>query len=537
MILRKPYAFLIKHFRLIHLLLSIPIIYLIFKSNAVVSFFRSYVANNYYTNITDIAGTYINFFMYLAVLVILLGSLAIFYLMRQKKKSTHFYMWILIYYMFFFVLIGITHGVLSGMEIQMLEAKTARAYRDVSLVLVLPQYLFAFYSIFRGVGFDIKKFNFELDKKELEITETDNEEFEFQLNIPDYKIKRTVHRFFREFGYYIKENTFVFSCLCVILVGILGTFIYLNFGVYNKTYTQSEKMSHNSFTIQLEDTMLTNMDQGGNPITEGKYYLVLRLYVENKTKKNVALDIDNFGLMIGKSRLTPNLDRAEYFIDFGAAYYGKEIQALTKDSYALIYELDASQVMDNYEVKILDQIDYKVGEITPKYKILKITPNKVLSKTEEDKVSLNEELLFKESAIQNTSLKVKRYEISDRYIYFYGPSVCSNGICTSTQDIIQVNLVSSVIPQTLLILDVDYQLDTSTVYGSHVLNPKQFFNPFLKVQFVIDGKIYTSNALNKTTDRLENQLVFQIDKRVLNASSISLLLTIRNKEYTILLKE
>ena len=98
MVLRKPYAFLIKHFKIIHLILCIPLVYLIIKTGAITSFFSDYVKANYYTNLTNIAGSYINYFMYLAILVILLLVLAVYFLMRQKKKNSKFYLFLMLYY-------------------------------------------------------------------------------------------------------------------------------------------------------------------------------------------------------------------------------------------------------------------------------------------------------------------------------------------------------------------------------------------------------------------------------------------------------
>ena len=69
MILKKPYAFLIKHFKLIHLLLCIPLVYLLIRTGAIATFLNSYVSANYYTSQTNLAGTYINYFMYLAILL------------------------------------------------------------------------------------------------------------------------------------------------------------------------------------------------------------------------------------------------------------------------------------------------------------------------------------------------------------------------------------------------------------------------------------------------------------------------------------
>ena len=76
MIIKKPYAFMLKHFRLIHLLLLIPMIFLVTQTRGIISFFGEYVANNYTLAastdvLSSLASNYINIFMYLAVIIIL----------------------------------------------------------------------------------------------------------------------------------------------------------------------------------------------------------------------------------------------------------------------------------------------------------------------------------------------------------------------------------------------------------------------------------------------------------------------------------
>ena len=122
MILKKPYAFLIKYFRIIHIILALPIIYLILRTGNIVHFFSDYIDTNYYTNVSNIAGTYINYFMYLSVLLILISGIAIYFLMRKKEKSTIFYFLLILFYLILFVVLGITHSILTGMEITSLEA-------------------------------------------------------------------------------------------------------------------------------------------------------------------------------------------------------------------------------------------------------------------------------------------------------------------------------------------------------------------------------------------------------------------------------
>ena len=43
MILRKPYAFLIKNFKLMHAILTVLISYLLYKSNTILHFFNEYL--------------------------------------------------------------------------------------------------------------------------------------------------------------------------------------------------------------------------------------------------------------------------------------------------------------------------------------------------------------------------------------------------------------------------------------------------------------------------------------------------------------
>ena len=60
--------------------------------------------------------------------------------------------------------------------------------------------------LMRGLGFDIKKFNFQTDIKELEIESLDNEEFEFVLGDTSAKLARNSRKQIRRLRYFIVEN-------------------------------------------------------------------------------------------------------------------------------------------------------------------------------------------------------------------------------------------------------------------------------------------------------------------------------------------
>ena len=535
MILKKPYAFLIKYFRIIHLLLLLPIGYLISKTFNIVSFFKTFVSNNYTTNIINIAGEHISIFMYAAIIFILVTVLSIYYLMRQKEKSTKLYFFTIVYYLFLFILLTITHSILSGMERDIISAQLARAYRDISLVLCLPQYLFFGYILIRGIGFDIKQFNFSNDLKDLEITDVDSEEFEFALNLESYKVKRTARRFFREFIYYVRENMFVFSCITAVVIISIVTTIYMHFGVYNKTYRVSDKMTHNFFNMEIKDSMLTNIGYDGNIITEGKYYLVLKLYIENNSSKNYELDYNNFRLVINNKNIYPILDRGEYFIDYGKPYYKEKIKKQTSNTYALVYELDKNQIQDEYEIKILEGIEYSVGSITPHYKVIDLKPTKVMKVVTLDNYDMEKTINLKNTALGYTTFKINNYKITDSYTYNYDYCYSSNN-CSSLKDMITIDKAGTIEKTTLIVFNIEYSLDKTTIYASNIKTDTKFFDNYLAIEYTKQGEKKVLSLKNRTTERMKDTLVFELREDVKNAEKINLLVTIRNKRYTIKLK-
>lgn len=525
MILRKPYKFLIKHFKIIHLILFLPIIYLILKTNEINKFFSDYISNNYtYSYISNLGGSYINIFMYFAILIIIGITLAIYYLMRQKKKPTKLYIGFIIYYIVLFVSISYCLSILTDLEITQITAKQARTYRDIFFVIFIPQYFMAFFSLFRGLGFDIKQFKFEMDLKELDISAEDNEEFEFVLGVETYKYKRTARRFIREFRYYLLENKFVVSCIFALFILIIGTILFMNFFIYNKTYYKNSKFSHSSFNILLEDSIITNMDYQGKQITKDKYYLVLKLFISNDSRIKNVLDSDNFRLQIDDGYVVPKLDRSSYFIDFGAPYNGGKILSGTKNTYNLVYELNKKQLQSKYKLKILESIDYEVGSITPHYKILSFKPTEVYKKNNK-KYNLGDKIDLKSTTIGDAKVKINSYEITNSYMYEY--EICKT-TCRTIKDIITPGYMNTREKTTLLVLDTSLEEDKDNAYFINLKNKNNFYQHFITIK--VNNKEYT--VKNVTPSTLKNKVVLQVTENIID-NNFDIVLSIRNNTYTL----
>lgn len=473
--------------------------------------------------------------MYIAVLIIIGVVLAIYYLMRQKRKSTRLYFFILVYYISLFVLIGFTYSILSNMEHNLITAQTARAYRDISFVLCLPQYFFFIYTLIRGIGFDIKKFDFGSDLKDLEITNIDNEEFEFSINVEGYKAKRTIRRFLRETKYYILENTFIFSCIFAVFIIFIGTALYLNYGVYNKTYHMKDKMVHNYLNIQITDSIVTNLGLNGNVIANGKYYLALQLLIENRTNVNYELDYNNFRLVLNNKNIYPTLDRGEFFIDLGIPYNKEKIQKQSKDYYVLVYEIDETELTNDYTIKILEGVEYKVGEISAKYKNIVLNPTKIDKIKEEEILSTDKIANLKNSTLGFTTFKVNSYYFSNSYTYNY--EYCtSNDYCRTLKDRITTDISGTIEKTILFVLEVENNLDRNSVYVNSIKNDNKFYDHFLSLRYKKGNQIMIVSLKNKTPEHLKDALVFETREEVRDADKIDLLITVRNHRYIFNLK-
>lgn len=520
MVLKKPYAFLIKHFKLIHLLLCIPLIYLIIRTGAIASFLSSYVASNYYTKEINIAGTYINYFMYFAVIIIILLVLAVFFLMRQKEKDTKLYLFMLIYFIILFILISLCHNALSLLEVGDLEAQTVRGYRDIAWIFYIPQFFFVIYTGMRGVGFDIKKFNFEEDVKELEINDIDNEEFELVFGKDAYKYKRNIRRFFREFRYYILENKIIFSILLAFIGIFFGTLLYLNYGVYNKTFRQTQKMNHNGLQLSVVDSVLSNLDLGGKTI-DGKYYLAIAMKIKNNTKEVTTLDYENIRVNVAKHSILATLDKSNYFADLGIPFTrDTKILPGTDNTYVLTYEIDESFLKKDINLKILESVQFEIGSVTPIYKTIKLKYKTISENKEEKTMDFQKILELSNTRLGLVQIKLEKMQIEKSYVYQYGNLK---------------NRVSASSSKKLLILERMFSMDEYTEYYKSRRGKSSFTKDFLSLSYEIDGNQKNIAITDVTPKEIDNVWVFEVPQELEIARHINLIVTVRGTSYKMII--
>ncbi len=526
-ILKKPYAFLIKNFRIIHIILTFLIGYLIVRTYNLYSFFSRYVENVYSTLSDAIPSNYITIFMFLVSIIIITFSLAMYLLMHKKEKPKKLYVTLSIYYILYFISLIIYFVLFKSFETSQISIRNAMIYRDVTLIVMAPQLILLILSLIRAVGFDIKKFNFSKDLKELDISEEDNEEFEFVLGVDSYKYFRSLRRRIREFKYYVLENKFMFSILMSLTACIVLVLIVMNFTVYNRTYGKNQKINANNLTLEVNNSYLTNMSYDGTKIADNKYFMIVNINFTNSSGQSTVLDLANYVLEVKNKKIYPTLSRNNYFVDFGAGYAKEKIEKDSSANYILIYELDKQDVAKKYNLKVIDSVEYKAGTMNSKHKNISLKPLEYVSIEETGNYKIGESIPMYDSILKNTSLLINSFEFQKKYTYKY--EACVSTGCRDVTDVVTADVDKS---KTLLILNGNLSLDKTSTFSQNLKTRLSFFDAFVQIRY--DDKIGT--VVNDTPNSLKDKYILQVDENVSKASKVDLLITVRNKRYVLNLK-
>ncbi len=528
MIIRKPFKFLIEHFKIINIILMLLIGFVTFKLFNLMHFFANFVTNSYTTREVDLALHYIGYLLPLAIIVIIVMNIIIYILFKSKDKDTKLYLASTCFYIILFVFTFIYRGTLDNFEFNTIASQTGLLYRDVSKFTFYPNFIFLIFYFLNVIGFDLTTFEFTNLRDDIDIAKEDDAEIEIGIKLEDYKIKRFLNKKIRELRYYVVDNKLVFMgfggiiALIFAILGINGL-IKLNNNIrIDKSFTYS------NFSITVENSYLTKLDYGGNLLSDKYHYLVLVLAVTNKSKTPKELDTDNFWLQIGStSYIYPILDKSTYFKDLGEPYYKDKIEVNKTHKYVLCYQILDKEISNSYTIKILDSVKYVNGEGTPTYKKLKVSPRENDKIIDKGTYLPGETLSFDTTTLKESSLVIDDYNLTDNYTYSY--NFCQNDNCTLKKNAITNN---SNTKKTLIVLDNLLTLDDTSNYSMYGTN--DFYNNFVTFEYIYNDTTYTSSVTDKSASNdISGNKVLEVDYNMKYATSINMIITIRNMKYTI----
>lgn len=536
MILRKPYAFLIKNFRLIHVVLVLLSIYILNKSGDIYYFFTEYISNGYNAIITEnFSSNFINGFLIFGIFLTISVLSAVAILLGYKKKREKMYFISIGFYIILFIYFLIYISIFSNMEKEMISADTARIYRDVSLLFYVPQFALVIFYAVRALGFNVKQFNFSLDLKEMDLASDDNEEIELNVEFDIYKTERSLRRFIREMKYYIYENLIYFIIISIVLVFALIYNIMSNLSFFNDyNYKMNTSFMYDGFAITIEDADISNVDYGGNTLVNDYYVLSLTVKVENTTTKDKLIDINDFKINTGKDYISPSNELSNRFIDYGATLLHTTIKNNSKGTYVITYIIPEKQINNNFVMKIYTDSYEKNGVTYPIYTNINLETevlnfNKVLID-----YNLGDTIKFDNTNIGNTTIKIRDYDIQN--IFYYKYEKCINNKCEDYNGTIYNNYSSTTSGKTIMKIESELALDKETYYYLNNKSEYSFFDNFVDVEYMVNGELVRSSVTAFSIATNDGSYYVLVPEAVKYSEKINLIINIRNREYTIKLK-
>lgn len=531
MILRKPYALFIKYFRLIHIILTFLIGYLIYRTNVVLTFFNDYITNPTINSGVDFSGQNFNIYMFIVPFLIIVFSIIILSLMFYKKKPVLFYITNIAIYTFVVIIYYIALTNVQILEIRILDVRVIRAIRDLLTASFLIQTLSITIMFIRATGFDIKKFNFGEDLNKIQVGESDREEFEVELSLDSDNLIRKYKRNLRHAKYVYIENRYLINTIVLIALLSLGFGQLLNTYVLNKTYHQGESFNTSVLTMKVNDSYLTKNNYKNKLIDENKTFVVVELELTNNSPNPTTLDILQNSLIIDGKEYKPTLNNGSNMLDLGVVYNNEKLD-LGSHTYIFIYEIPNKMATKTMTYRYNDKTTY--DDADPKYIKVALEPINLDTNPKTNVFKLGDEINFKDSVLDDSKLKIIDYNLFYSYIILYN-YCASQKNCYESREYIQPSIVNT-FDKGLLLVDGTITMAKDI---SAITNLYHFINAFGTFKYTINGQIkYQTIPFALVTSKKKpeaNIYYIEIVKAATTAQSISIIFTIRNITYEYLL--
>lgn len=533
MILRKPYAFFIKHFRLIHMILAILVCYSAYRTKLVMDFFNSYAASIINVIGQDLTGTLLYGIIYLLPLLIILFTTIIMAVMIVKKKPFPFYIINILIFIYSFVVLQVTKSTLLSMELSLIDIRTVRLVRDLITVSFIAQIVSAGIFIVRATGLDLKKFGFKQDLQELAIEEEDREEFEVEINIDKNKFQRKIHRFLRYAKYVYKENKLAVIVISGITIVIIGILTYIGIQSSETKMGYNQYFTGNHFTISLIDSYVTNTDYKGKVIEEDYDYIILKIRIKNNINADASLDLATTKIVIGNYTYTPVVTNRDSFIEFGDIYEGENIsnEFVVKN---LLYRIPKQLASEKKVFYFVDKTNLQKKGLFKKTYVDLILNN--LDQNMHTSINqLTDTIDFSNSVIGNYKLNISDFDIQKQYKLSY--NFCIKTDCYPSFEYIKPSITSN---YDKVLLKVIGTMEKGNNSVRDVYDLYDFIDKFGILSYTIEDKKYLQNVNFKEvipkSAKTENTYYLEVNQEVLQAEHVSFIFKIKNKTYQYTLK-
>ena len=529
MILRKPYAFLIKHFRLIHTLLTACMIYLLYKSYTIYNFLNSFIKTASITLEHGQADQLFNIYLFVLPWIILIFTVILLIVMFRKHKPKIFYFATIIVNIASIAVYNYLYNTVLYMENNIIASQEVKLAVDITFILMLSQLIVTIISSIRSLGLDLEKFDFGKDLVELEVNEQDDEEFEINVNIDSSSFNRGIRRNLRYARYVYVENRFLINTIACIVVASIGFIIYLNLTVFNVYYNEGDIFSAEEYTLGIKSSYLTNQNSKGKVITDkDKMLLVLEVDIASYGKDD-DINLAKTEVHIDKNTYYPVKKYNKGFYDLGEVYTHQEINK-EMNTYLLIYEINKDDMKEDITFRYFNGFDTGTRNLEPTYIRVKLNPNnldKDIISTDinyGDKVKLSDTLGETTITLNNVELAK---QFTNKYNFCLNKSTCFESV-EYIKPVLNTNYNKAIL-KVQGALDID--IKNSNVTFTNLYKAITYFG---ELTYVKNGKTHRITEFTKVDPKKysqENTYYLEVKEEVLDAEEVYFIIRIRNKQY------
>ncbi len=521
MIIRKPYAFFIKMFKPIHILMAILTAYLLYLENKMMYFFNDYInspLNIVGQNIKDKVSSDL---LLIIPAILTTFSIIILGVMIRKKKPALFYVVAIASFIAIAIINVYAISFLGTLEKIIVSIRSVKLIHDMVMIAIIISIVLCIFLFIRGLGVNIKKFNFDSEISKINIDESDKEEIELNLNIDLNESRRNRKRSIRRLRYTYAENKFlaniVISVVIFIILVTTGVLVYKA----NKVNKEGIIYKMSGFNYGVDRTIVLNTDYRENKITDNYLIVVDTKFQINSLQNKVSLN--DFSLKIGDVIYKPTTRYSDSLIDIGYLYNG-DISSVESNNYLFVYEIP--------EKLISSDMYFRYSNNGKPFEI-KLNPKEVESNNLNKSKKITEDLSFEE-ILGNIKFKVNEYEIKKQFLIQYDYCVKAND-CVKSKEYLRASIDKNY-DKYILRLNLEYSdssgLDLNSFY--------KFFSNFGQIDYYINNTWNTQSSgfeeIKSTRVSDKDNVYIGIKSEIANASLIKLVFNIRGSKYEYILK-
>lgn len=521
MILKKPFAFFIKMFKPIHLLLSGIIIYLVIISNNVLKFFNEYIYSAESMASKEVVEGLSDKFLYIIPIICIVLFLMILGVMYRKNKPIIFYFLGVFSFVVVLVINIYTVNFLRIIIDNVVAVSSIKLIHDLVLINMIVEIGIFIFVFARGVGLDFKKFDFNSDILKLNSIETDNEEFEVNINIDFNERKRKRKEILRNLKYIYIENKLLINWLIVGLILIISLFIGYN--IFKNSQKNKEGVYYriDSVDLKINETLLLNTNFRGNKITDN--YLIV-VDTEMKTSdNNKKMFLNDFSLKIGDVKFKATEDYFEKLIDLGN-FYDEKILTYDSQDYLFVFEIPEKYIKSEMTFSYSSS-----GETIDIY----LNPVVLGSSNKIDIKKLTEKMSFN-GVLEGIEFSIEKFEIKNNFVIEYNYCISEND-CIPSKEYLKPSINENY-DKVILKLIVNYK-------NSSDLKIKTFYNllsDFGTLSYKKDGVWYNIRKFEQILSKrkkIKGEEYIGIISNIIDAEEIKIMFNVRGEAYEYILKQ